>query len=79
MGGSSSGYPGLGTVWRAWDARTGVLTAMNLTNVPSGSAAAATLAANMATGASVAGPSCEYLVYSLTNVGTTSTPNYYLS
>jgi outer membrane protein assembly factor BamB len=65
--------------WAAYDARTGVLTAMNLTNVPSGSAASATLAANMATGASVAGPSGEYLVYSLTNLGTTSTPKYYLS
>ena len=70
---------GLGTVWRGYDPRTGVLTGMNLTNVPSGSAASATLAANMATGASAAGPSGEYLVYSLTNYGTTSNPKYYLS
>ncbi len=70
---------GLGTVWRAYDARTGVLTGMSLTNVPSGSAASATLAANSANGASAAGPSGEYLIYSLTNLGTTSNPTYYLS
>jgi hypothetical protein len=76
---TTTAYTGLGTVWRGYDAKTGVLTGMNLTNVPSGSAASATLAANMATGASAAGPSGEYLVYSLTNLGTTSVPKYYLS
>jgi outer membrane protein assembly factor BamB len=68
----------MGTVWRAYDARTGVLTGMNLTNVPSGSAASATLAANSANGASVAGPRGEYLIYLLTNLGTTTSPKYYL-
>jgi hypothetical protein len=68
----------LGTVWRAYDARTGVLTGMNFTNVPSGSAASATLAANSANGASAAGPRGEYLIYSLTNLGTTTAPSYYL-
>jgi hypothetical protein len=70
---------GLGTVWRGYDPRTGALTAMNMTNVPSGSAAAATLAANMATGASAAGPHGEYLIYSLYNYGTTAAPKYYLT
>ena len=39
--------PGLGTVWRAYDPMTGVLTPMNITDVPSGS--------------EVAGPTGEYL------------------
>ena len=64
--------------WAAYDARTGKLTGMNLTNVPSGSAASATLAANSANGASAAGPRGEYLIYSLTNLGTTANPSYYL-
>ena len=51
---------------------------MNITNVPSGSAASATLAANSANGASAAGPRGEYLIYSLTNLGTTTVPKYYL-
>jgi outer membrane protein assembly factor BamB len=55
----------LGTVWRGYDARTGVLTGMELTHVPSGTSAA--------------GPKGEYLIYALSNVGTTSEPNYYLS
>ncbi|MCW3982692.1 MAG: PQQ-binding-like beta-propeller repeat protein [Candidatus Bathyarchaeota archaeon] len=75
---STTAYTGLGTVWRAYDARTGVLTNFNLTNVPSGSAASATLAANSANGASAAGPRGEYLIYSLTNLGTTANPSYYL-
>ena len=33
---------GQGTVWRTYDPRTGVLTTMNVTNVPSGTAQAAT-------------------------------------
>jgi outer membrane protein assembly factor BamB len=51
----------LGTVWKAYDPRTGVLTPMTISNVPSG--------------ASVAGPSGEYLSYALTRLGTT----WYLS
>jgi hypothetical protein len=66
------------TCWRAYDALTGVLTNVNITNVPSGSAASATLAANSANGASTVGPRGEYLIYSLTNLGTTSVPKYYL-
>ena len=54
-----------GTTWRAYDARTGTLTNMNITNVP--------------TGTSVAGPSGEILRYSLTNLGTNANPNYCLT
>ncbi len=56
---------GLGTAWRGYDPRTGVLTTMNLTNVPTG-------------GAAVAGPSGEYLRIILTNYGTSANPNWYL-
>jgi hypothetical protein len=56
---------GLGTVWRGYDPRTGVLTTMNVTNVPGGSAKA--------------GPAGEYLKYLLTNYGTTTNPNWYLA
>ena len=55
---------GQGTVWRSYDPRTGYLTTMNVTNVPSG--------------VSVAGPLGEYLIYVLTNLGTASNPQYYL-
>jgi hypothetical protein len=56
---------GLGTVWRAYDPQTGVLTTMNVTNVPGGSA--------------VAGPAGEYLKYILTNYGNATNPKYYLA
>ncbi len=56
---------GLGTTWRAYDARTGVLTTMNITNVP--------------TGTNVAGPQGEILRYGLVNVGTSSAPKYNLT
>ena len=75
---TGGGFSGLPTTWRAYDARTGVLTGMSLTNIPSGTTTG-TLAANQANGASAAGPSGEYLIYSLTNLGTTSNPKYYLS
>ena len=65
---------GLGTVWRGYDPRTGVLTSMNVTNVPSGTAQAATLAPSSASSVSVAGPSGELLIYALTNCGTTAKP-----
>ena len=51
--------------WKAYDPRTGVLLPWTITNVPSGSA--------------VAGPSGEYLIYTLTNLGSNSNPDYYLS
>ncbi|MDR0372259.1 MAG: PQQ-binding-like beta-propeller repeat protein [Nitrososphaerota archaeon] len=54
-----------GTVWRTYDPRTGYLTSMNVTNVPSG--------------INVAGPSGEYLKYILTNYGTTNNPSWYLA
>jgi hypothetical protein len=57
---------GLGTCWRAYDPRTGYLTAMNISNVPS-------------VGTLVAGPSGELLRYALTNFGNATNPNYYLS
>jgi hypothetical protein len=54
-----------GTTWRAYDARTGVLTTMVINNVPAGT--------------NVAGPSGEILRYTLTNLGTTAAPKYYLT
>jgi hypothetical protein len=56
---------GQGTVWRGYDPRTGVLTSMNVTNVPGGT--------------NVAGPSGEYLKYILTNYGNSTKPNWYLA
>ena len=54
-----------GTTWRAYDARTGVLTTMVINNVPAGT--------------NVAGPSGEILRYTLTNLGTAAAPKYYLT
>ena len=51
--------------WAAYDPSTGKLTSMNITNIPSG------VATN--------GPSGEYLIYTLTNLGTNSNPNWYLA
>jgi len=62
---ATTSVSGQGTVWRGYDPQTGVLTSMNITNVPSGSA--------------VAGPSGEYLIYTLTNLGNSTNPNYYLT
>ncbi len=70
---------GLGTVWRAYDPRTGVLTTMNVTNVPSGTAQAATLAPSAASAVSVPGAGGELLIYTLANGGTTTSPQMYLS
>jgi outer membrane protein assembly factor BamB len=53
-----------GSTWRAYDPRTGYLTNMNITNVPGGT--------------NVAGPRGEYLKLVLSNLGTSSNPNYYL-
>jgi PQQ-like domain len=69
---------GQGTVWRAYDPRTGVLTSMNITNVPSGSASG-NLSPSSGSTASIGGPLGEYLIYSLTNLGTTTNIKYYLS
>ena len=56
----------LGTVWKAYDPRTGVLTPMTISNVPSG--------------VSVAGPSGEILTYTLTNLAPAGqTPKWYLT
>ena len=62
---ASASITGQGTVWRGYDPRTGELTSMNITNVPSGS--------------DIAGPSGEFLRYTLTNLGSTSNPKYYLA
>ncbi|MCW3983330.1 MAG: PQQ-binding-like beta-propeller repeat protein [Candidatus Bathyarchaeota archaeon] len=62
---STTSYSGQGTTWKAYDASNGVLTQMTITNVPSGTIAA--------------GPRGEYLIYTLTNYGTTSNPNWYLA
>jgi len=59
------GFGGGPTAWRAYDPRTGVLTTMNVTNVPSGT--------------NVAGPQGEYLKYILTNLGNSTNPNWYLA
>jgi outer membrane protein assembly factor BamB len=59
------GFTGLPLSWRAYDAHTGILTSMNIANVPAG--------------ASIGGPSGEYLTYPLTNLGTTANPNWYLA
>ena len=61
---ATSSVTNQGTVWRGYDPRTGVLTTMNVTNVPSGS--------------NVAGPSGEYLKYILSNLGNTTVPKWYL-
>jgi outer membrane protein assembly factor BamB len=67
------------STWRTYDPRTGVLTSMNVTNVPSGTAQSATLAPSSSSSASVAGPSGELLIYALTNCGTTNNVQMYLT
>jgi FOG: WD40-like repeat len=62
---ASTSVANQGTVWRGYDPRSGVLTTMNITNVPGG--------------VNVAGPSGEYLKLILTNNGTASKPTYYLA
>ncbi len=56
---------GLGTVWRAYDPSSGVLTTMNITNVPSGTGAI--------------GPQGEILRYAVANIGTNANPNWRLT
>jgi hypothetical protein len=51
---------------------------MNITNVPSGSASG-NLSPSSGSTASIGGPLGEYLIYSLTNLGTTTNIKYYLS
>jgi hypothetical protein len=51
--------------WAGMDPATGKLTSMNITNIPSG--------------LGVAGPKGEYLIYTLTNLGTSSNPDWYLA
>ena len=53
------------SAWAAYDPSTGKLTSMNITNIPSGVA--------------TSGPSGEYLIYTLTNLGSNSNPNWYLA
>ncbi len=74
-----SGSRGQPTTWQAYDPRTGVLTSMNVTNVPSGTAQAATLAPSSASSVSVAGPAGELLIYGLANCGTTNDVKMYLT
>ncbi|HLN89245.1 MAG TPA: hypothetical protein VK253_04200 [Candidatus Binatia bacterium] len=62
---TTTAYAGLGTVWRFYDPMTGILTTMNVTNVPGG--------------VNLAGPSGEYLKMILTNYGTSTNPNWYLA
>jgi len=76
VGGGFGGGP---SSWRTYDPRTGVLTTMNVTNVPSGTASAATLAPSSASAVSVAGPAGELLIYTIQNAGTTSNVQMYLT
>ncbi len=66
------------TTWRGYDPRTGQLTSMNVTNVPSGSASG-NLSPSSGSAASIGGPTGEYLIYTLTNYGNNSNISYYLS
>jgi len=59
------GVMGGTSAWAAYDPSTGKLTSMNITNIPSGVA--------------TSGPSGEYLIYTLTNLGSNSNPNWYLA
>ena len=62
---TTTSYAGLGTVWRTYDPMTGVLTPMNITNVPGGT--------------NVEGPSGEYLKIAIVNYPTAAKPyNYYM-
>jgi outer membrane protein assembly factor BamB len=67
FGGTPSPFGMIGgaTAWAAYDPSTGKLTSMNITNIPSG------VATN--------GPSGEYLIYTLTNLGSNSNPDWYLA
>jgi outer membrane protein assembly factor BamB len=76
---SYNGGSALGTCWRGYDPRTGVLTSMNVTNVPSGTVQAATLAASTGSAVSIAGLTGELLIYTLTNCGSSTNVKYYLS
>jgi len=51
--------------WAAYDPLTGELTSMNITDIPSG--------------LGVAGPKGEYLIYTLTNLGNDTHPNWYIA
>ena len=66
-GGTPTPYGVMGGIsaWAAYDPSTGKLTSMNITNIPSGVA--------------TSGPSGEYLIYTLTNLGSNSNPNWYLA
>ena len=59
------GMMGGTSAWAAYDPSTGKLTSMNITNIP--------------TGVATSGPSGEYLIYTLTNLGSNSNPNWYLA
>jgi outer membrane protein assembly factor BamB len=80
VGGIMTPYGPMGGTpcWAAYDPRTGVLTTMNITDVPAGTATG-TLAASSGSAASIAGPKGEYLIYTLTNLGTTTDVSYYLT
>ena len=65
---ASSSVSGQGTVWRAYDPSTGVLTSMNITNVPF-----------VNSGANIVGAKGEILCYAISNVGTAGNPNWRLT
>ena len=66
VGGVMTPYGPMGGIpcWAAMDPRTGKLTGMNITNIPSG--------------LGVAGPKGEYLKYVITNLGNNTHPDWYL-
>jgi hypothetical protein len=65
---ASASVSGQGTVWRAYDPSTGLLTSMNITNVPF-----------VNSGANTVGAKGEILCYAINNIGTTSNPNWRLT
>jgi len=67
VGGTPTPWGMMGGIpcWATMDPATGKLTSMNITNIPSG--------------LGVAGPKGEYLIYTLTNLGTSSNPDWYLA
>ena len=59
---------GQGQVWRTYDPSTGLLTSMNITNVP-----------YTTSGPNIAGAHGEILTYAINNIGTASNPNWRLT
>ncbi len=63
-----SNVAGQGQVWRTYDPSTGLLTSMNITNVP-----------YTTSGPNIAGAHGEILTYAINNIGNASNPNWRLT